>query len=212
MSLRTDYKDFILDGSMMGKQRFRNIQNSDGSYSVEDVSVYSQEGDVITASDLNGMNDTCNRISESVLFCTQKATAAGNSAQAAASSASDAQASMTAASNSATAAAGSATDAASAKTAAETAQGKAEDAQTAAETAQGKSEDAQEAAETAQAAAEEAAENAQAIVGIGIMTEQTAGIGKPDGETTEVDNTGKITAVNLAIDDDTWADIMAILS
>ena len=45
MALKTDYKDDILASSMNGKRRYRQTSNSDGSISLEDYTIYEQEGD-----------------------------------------------------------------------------------------------------------------------------------------------------------------------
>ena len=205
MALKTDYKDWILAGSMQGKQRFRMIQNNDGTVSFEDVSDYSQEGDTITGSDINGINTVANNIQNSVNQCQTMASNAANSATAADNSANDARSSAqsTAADAEATAA-----DRTAVHTDATNAHADAESAHTDATNAHSDATDAKEYRDEAK----EYADNAAAIVGIGIMTEQTAGIGKPDGVTTKVDAQGTITAFNLAIDATTWAEIEEILS
>ena len=42
MALPTNYKDDVLGDSMDGKRRYRVIENSDGTISLEDVTEYSQ--------------------------------------------------------------------------------------------------------------------------------------------------------------------------
>lgn len=51
--LRTDYKDDILDISVNEKRKYRQINNGDGTISLEDVTVYLQVGDNFGANDLN---------------------------------------------------------------------------------------------------------------------------------------------------------------
>lgn len=45
MSLKTDYKDDIYSG----KRRYRMIQNDDGTVSFDDVTDYTQDGDIYSA-------------------------------------------------------------------------------------------------------------------------------------------------------------------
>lgn len=58
--------------------------------------------------------------------------------------------------------------------------------------------------------AKEYRDQAQQIVGIGIATTTTAGIVMPDGETIDVDNTGKITSIGIP--NNQWATIQNRLS
>ena len=51
--LRTDYKDEILDVSVNTQRKYRMINNDDGTVSFVDVTVYSQNGDVFGAAELN---------------------------------------------------------------------------------------------------------------------------------------------------------------
>ena len=113
--LPTNYKDAVWNGN----RKYRQITNSDGTVSFEDVTVYSQKDDsFFGAADANQMNAAMNELAENMesvednatkatnaaATATEKATAAANSASAAASS-------KSAAANSATAAAESATEA-----------------------------------------------------------------------------------------------------
>lgn len=133
-NLPTNYKDAIWNGN----RKYRQINNSDGTVSFEDVTVYSQKEDsFFGADDANQMNAGMNELAKNMESveknaqaaktaaetATAKATAAGNSqsaaassASAAASSASTASSKATAASNSQTAAANSATAAAASAT------------------------------------------------------------------------------------------------
>ena len=133
-NLPTNYKDAIWNGN----RKYRQINNSDGTVSFEDVTVYSQKEDsFFGADDANQMNAGMNELAKNMESveknaqaaktaaetATAKVTAAGNSqsaaassASAAASSASTASSKATAASNSQTAAANSATAAAASAT------------------------------------------------------------------------------------------------
>lgn len=57
MSLRTDYKDDIYSG----KRRYRIIQNDDGTVSFDDVTDYTQDGDIYSAGDVNATNKAVNQ-------------------------------------------------------------------------------------------------------------------------------------------------------
>lgn len=50
---RTDYRDDILDASKNTSRKYRLIENTDGTVSLEDVTVYTQNGDAMTAEILN---------------------------------------------------------------------------------------------------------------------------------------------------------------
>lgn len=127
--LPTNYKDAVWNGN----RKYRQITNSDGTVSFEDVTVYSQKDDsFFGATDANQMNAAMNELAENMesvednatkatnaaATATEKATAAANSASAAASSKSAAATSATNAANSATTATEKATAAGNAQTAA----------------------------------------------------------------------------------------------
>ena len=127
--LPTNYKDAVWNGN----RKYRQITNSDGTVSFEDVTVYSQKDDsFFGAADANQMNAAMNELAENMesvednatkatnaaATATEKATAAANSASAAASSKSAAATSATNAANSATTATEKATAAGNAQTAA----------------------------------------------------------------------------------------------
>nr|DAK69190.1 MAG TPA: hypothetical protein [Caudoviricetes sp.] len=57
MSLKTDYKDDIYSG----KRRYRIIQNDDGTVSFDDVTDYTQDGDIYSAGDVNETNKAVNQ-------------------------------------------------------------------------------------------------------------------------------------------------------
>lgn len=56
--LKTNYKD----DAFSGMRKYRNIDNDDGSYSVEDVTEYQQEGDTYGAEDVNASNRVINKL------------------------------------------------------------------------------------------------------------------------------------------------------
>ena len=127
--LPTNYKDAVWNGN----RKYRQITNSDGTVSFEDVTVYSQKDDsFFGAADANQMNaamnelaanmesveDNATKATNAAATATEKATAAANSASAAASSKSAAATSATNAANSATTATEKATAAGNAQTAA----------------------------------------------------------------------------------------------
>lgn len=62
MALPTNYKDDILGDSMDGKRRYRVIENSDGTISLEDVTEYSQTGSDFGAFDINQINEEVNKM------------------------------------------------------------------------------------------------------------------------------------------------------
>ena len=51
MSLRTDYKDDIYEGS----RRWRITQNEDGTYNISDATSYTQKGDKFGQNDINAI-------------------------------------------------------------------------------------------------------------------------------------------------------------
>ena len=62
MALPTNYKDDVLGDSMDGKRRYRVIENSDGTISLEDVTEYSQTGSDFGAFDINQINEEVNKM------------------------------------------------------------------------------------------------------------------------------------------------------
>lgn len=54
--LPTNFKDDVLDAQMVGKRRYRVIQNEDGTISLEDVTNYSQIGSNFGAAQTNATN------------------------------------------------------------------------------------------------------------------------------------------------------------
>ena len=59
-TLPTNFKDDILASSMGGKRRFNLIQNDDGTYSLEDVTEYTQTGSDFGAGQINATNQAVN--------------------------------------------------------------------------------------------------------------------------------------------------------
>lgn len=68
MTLKTDYKDDVLDTSVNTKRKYRMIQNDDGTVSFEDVTEYIQEGDSYGASEINMYNSIANASLQVVSF------------------------------------------------------------------------------------------------------------------------------------------------
>lgn len=60
--LRTNFKDDILDKSMDRKRQYNLIQNSNGTTSIEDVSLYLQMGDEYGENQINELNRTVNEV------------------------------------------------------------------------------------------------------------------------------------------------------
>lgn len=64
-TLPVNFKDDILASSMGGKRRYNLIQNSDGAYSLEDVTEYTQTGSDFGAGQINAtnkaVNDSCDK-------------------------------------------------------------------------------------------------------------------------------------------------------
>lgn len=65
MALKTDYKNDILDESMIGRRRFKVINNDDGTVSFTDQTQYTQRGDFLDAEDLNKINKAVNNLNDS---------------------------------------------------------------------------------------------------------------------------------------------------
>ena len=63
MALKENYKDDILDVSVNTKRKYRMTENADGTISLDDETVYTQEGDSFGASDLNAMAHAINNTS-----------------------------------------------------------------------------------------------------------------------------------------------------
>lgn len=58
--LKTNYQDDVLDTSVNERRKYNMITNDDGTISLEDATVYSQEGDSFSAQDINNTNKRIN--------------------------------------------------------------------------------------------------------------------------------------------------------
>ena len=58
MALKTNYKDDIYEGN----RKYNQVNNSDGTISLVDQTVYTQEGDSFKAEDINATNMAINRL------------------------------------------------------------------------------------------------------------------------------------------------------
>ena len=66
MSLYENYKDDVLNTSVNEKRKFRMIDNGDGTVSFEDVTSYTQVGDIFGAADVNEITKLLNSIDNNV--------------------------------------------------------------------------------------------------------------------------------------------------
>ena len=66
MPLKTDYKNDVLDTSKNTKRKYQQTTNSDGTISLDDVTVYSQEGSLLGASDINATNSAVNELNQNL--------------------------------------------------------------------------------------------------------------------------------------------------
>ena len=62
MALKQNYKDDILDVSVNTKRKYRMTENQDGTVSLDDETVYTQEGDSFGATDMNATNGKVNAL------------------------------------------------------------------------------------------------------------------------------------------------------
>lgn len=60
--LPTNFKDDIINTEINERRQYRMIQNDDGTVSFEDVTDYSQKGDLFGGGNINDINDQINRI------------------------------------------------------------------------------------------------------------------------------------------------------
>lgn len=65
-NLRTDYKDDILNTSVNTRRKFNMVNNSDGTVSFEDATIYTQVGDSFGAFDINETNRQIEELKKSV--------------------------------------------------------------------------------------------------------------------------------------------------
>ena len=64
--LKTNYVDDVLDTSVNGKRKYNMIQNADGTVSFDDVTTYTQNGDLFGAKDVNDTNTAVNELNENL--------------------------------------------------------------------------------------------------------------------------------------------------
>ena len=63
MALKTDFKDDIFEGN----RKYKLSQDGAGNTEIQDVTVYSQEGDLFTAEHINATNEAVNGLSEDMV-------------------------------------------------------------------------------------------------------------------------------------------------
>lgn len=66
-TLKTDYKDDVLDTSKNTQRKYQMIQNDDGTVSFVDVTEYSQVGDSFGAADINATNEAVSDLNTNLL-------------------------------------------------------------------------------------------------------------------------------------------------
>lgn len=64
ITLKTDYKDAVLDIMQNTLRKFSQTDNDDGTISLTDETVYSQKGDAFAAIDINNTNKAIEEIRE----------------------------------------------------------------------------------------------------------------------------------------------------
>lgn len=64
ITLKTDYKDAVLDIMQNTLRKFSQTDNDDGTISLTDETVYSQKGDAFAAIDINNTNKAIKEIRE----------------------------------------------------------------------------------------------------------------------------------------------------
>lgn len=70
-TLRTNYKDDILAAAMDGKRQYQMINNPNGTVSFVDVTDYTQNGDIFSAGDVNGIDTQVNANTQNIATNTQ---------------------------------------------------------------------------------------------------------------------------------------------
>ena len=70
-TLKTDYKDDVLDTSKNTQRKYQMIQNEDGTVSFVDVTEYSQTGDSFGAKDVNEIAEAFNDLNSNMQECFQ---------------------------------------------------------------------------------------------------------------------------------------------
>lgn len=66
-TLKTNYKDDVLDTSKNTQRKYQMIQNDDGTVSFVDVTEYSQVGDSFGANDINTTNKAINGLNSDII-------------------------------------------------------------------------------------------------------------------------------------------------
>jgi len=66
--LKDDYKD----SSFSGEKKYKITQNNDGTFSIEDVTDYIEEGDEFGSSDVNAINSMINNYVPKIGTCTDE--------------------------------------------------------------------------------------------------------------------------------------------
>lgn len=66
MPLKTNYTNDVLDTAKNRERKYNITENTDGSVSLRDVTVYTQEGTVFGASDMNATNLAVNNANENI--------------------------------------------------------------------------------------------------------------------------------------------------
>lgn len=65
-TMRTDYVDDVLDTDVNLVRKYTVTENTDGTISLEDTTTYTQNGDVISASDINTINTQINTNTDNI--------------------------------------------------------------------------------------------------------------------------------------------------
>lgn len=76
--LPTNFKDDIINTSMGGKRRYKMINNSDGTISLEDATVYDQVGSTFGSGQLNSTNSAVNGSADAAKIIDSLADVAAN--------------------------------------------------------------------------------------------------------------------------------------
>lgn len=66
ITLKTDYKDDVLDTSVNTQRKYQMIQNEDGTVSFVDVTEYSQVGDSFGSADVNAIAEAYNGLNSNI--------------------------------------------------------------------------------------------------------------------------------------------------
>lgn len=66
MTLRTDFKDDVLDSSMASKRQYELTKLANGNYNITDASIYNQVGSDFSAQDMNDTNAQVNETTDKI--------------------------------------------------------------------------------------------------------------------------------------------------